>query len=189
MGFAVVADEVRALAKRSAQAAKETAALIEDSIGKSSRGVTFSAKVAASLADIVTKARQMDELINEIAAASSEQTLGITQINSAITHIDSLTQEAAGSSANMAQAASGLREQSGGMKEAIAELEFLIGRTAVAAPVPPDVAATVPTDRPVAAHRAARSAPRAVAAAEIPVAAPSTRKPETAAAPGTFNDF
>ena len=62
MGFAVVADEVRNLAQRSAQAAKETAAKIEGAINKTAQGVQINGKVAAALNDIVTKARQVDEL-------------------------------------------------------------------------------------------------------------------------------
>ncbi len=78
-GFAVVADEVRSLAQRSAQAARETADKIEDSINKSANGVQISAKVAASLREIVGKARQVDSIIAEIAQASSEQNGGIGQ--------------------------------------------------------------------------------------------------------------
>src|SRR5438876_1398291 len=70
MGFAVVADEVRNLAQRSAQAARETAERIEDSIKKSDHGVQISAKVEQGLQEIVTKARQVDELVAQIAAYS-----------------------------------------------------------------------------------------------------------------------
>ncbi|HYD83975.1 MAG TPA: methyl-accepting chemotaxis protein, partial [Opitutus sp.] len=92
MGFAVVAEEVRNLAQRSAEAAKETAARIEDSIQKSERGVAISAKVADSLGEIVTKARKVDELVAEIASASLEQSQGITQLNTAVTQMDRVTQ-------------------------------------------------------------------------------------------------
>ena len=68
MGFAVVAEEVRNLAQRSAQAAKETAAKIEGAISKTGQGVALSGKVAEALNDIVTKARQVDELAAEVAA-------------------------------------------------------------------------------------------------------------------------
>ena len=191
MGFAVVADEVRALAQRSAQAAKETSALVEDSIGKSSRGVEYSARVAGSLSNIVAKARQMDELINEIAAASSEQNQGISQINSAITQIDRTTQEAAGGSANMAEAANGLRQQSNGLKDAIAELEFLVGGTPPAAAV--ESHASAPEPQPVArmvtrpkSHRATTKA----AAAEMPFpGATHQSNARSAASSGMFNDF
>src|SRR6185436_17915358 len=76
-GFAVVAEEVRNLAQRSAQAARETTAKIEDSIKKSERGVVLNGKVASGLREIATKARQVDDLVAEIATASTEQNQGI----------------------------------------------------------------------------------------------------------------
>lgn len=72
-GFAVVADEVRSLAQRCTGAARETSAKIQDSIERSSEGVAVSAKVASSLTEIVGKARQVDELVGQIANASHEQ--------------------------------------------------------------------------------------------------------------------
>ena len=126
-GFAVVADEVRALAQRSAQSAKETTSLVEDSIRKSDRGVQFSEKVLTGLSEIVVKARQMDELINEIASASSEQSLGISQINSAVNQMDKVTQDAAASSSELAEASNGLQEQSGALTASVTKLEILVG--------------------------------------------------------------
>lgn len=126
-GFAVVADEVRALAQRSAQAAKETADKIEDSITKSQHGVAISTKVNASLTEIVGKARQMDELINEIAVATNEQSQGITQINSAISQMDRVTQSAAAGSSSVAQSAEELQAQSASLKAGIADLTKLVG--------------------------------------------------------------
>jgi methyl-accepting chemotaxis protein len=127
MGFAVVADEVRALAQRSAQAAKETTSKIEDSIAKSQHGVQISTKVNHSLTDIVAKARQMDDLINEIAVATNEQSHGIVQINSAIGQLDHVTQTTASSSASIAGSADELREQSSSLTSGIAELTQLVG--------------------------------------------------------------
>ena len=92
MGFAVVADEVRALAQRCAAAAKETTSQIEDSISKSAQGVQISAKVEESLEAIVAKARQVDDLVAEIATASKEQSQGISQVNMAVTEMDKVTQ-------------------------------------------------------------------------------------------------
>ena len=192
MGFAVVADEVRALAQRSAQSAKETSALIEDSIQKSSRGVEFSTKVSTSLNNIVEKARLMDELINEIAQASNEQNLGIIQINSAVSHLDQTTQSAAASSANMSEVANGLREQSQGLNDVITALESLIGsRTAPAQPaavVPTHPPVTKPAARPVATNRSARASTKAAAEIPFPGAAKG-RNTDNAVAAGTFVDF
>ena len=110
-GFAVVADEVRNLAQRSAQAAKETAEKIEDSIAKSANGVAISGKVTESLTQIVTKARQVDELVAEIATASREQSQGIDQVNTAVTQMDKVTQTNAASAEESASASEELTAQ------------------------------------------------------------------------------
>ena len=186
MGFAVVADEVRSLAQRSAVAAKETAAKIEDSVQKSQHGVQISAQVKASLSEIVTKARAMDELINEIAGATAEQTQGLTQINSAVAQLDQVTQGASAGSAIIAAAAGELQEQSESLSHGIASLKHLVGEGA--APAAP--AAPVPA-RPAAVRAAKKSArppaPRASSSriqseGEIPM-------PEAAAGMVTFKDF
>jgi hypothetical protein len=127
MGFAVVANEVRTLAQRSAQAAKETAAKIENAIGKIAQGVQISAKVGATLNDILTKAREMDELAAEVANASNEQTQGLVQINVAVGEMDKVTQSNAASAEECAAAAEELNAQAGAVKLAVAELTKLMG--------------------------------------------------------------
>jgi methyl-accepting chemotaxis protein len=127
MGFAVVADEVRNLAQRSAQAAKETANKIEGAIGKSAQGVEISNKVAQRLNEIVTKIRQVDELVSEVAGASREQTQGITQVNTAVGQMDKVTQSNAASAEESAAAAEELNAQAVAMKESVAELLQLVG--------------------------------------------------------------
>jgi methyl-accepting chemotaxis protein len=127
MGFAVVADEVRNLAQRSAQAARETADKIQDSITRSQHGVEISAKVAASLREIVEKARTVDELLGQIAAASVEQSQGISQVNSAVTQLDQVTQTNAGSAEENAGAAEHLNTQAAALKSAVGALAELVG--------------------------------------------------------------
>jgi methyl-accepting chemotaxis protein len=127
MGFAVVADEVRNLAQRSAQAAKETATKIEGAIEKTTQGVDLSQKVAGRLNEIVTKARQLDELAAEVANASNEQTQGIVQINAAVGEMDKVTQSNAANAEESAAAAEELNAQAGSMKVAVAELMMLVG--------------------------------------------------------------
>jgi len=127
MGFAVVADEVRNLAQRSAQAAKETAAKIEGAINNTGRGVDLSSLVAVALDDIVIKARQVDELITEVASASREQTQGITHIGTAVGQMDKVTQSNAATAEQSAAAAQELNAQSLAMKHAVAELISLVG--------------------------------------------------------------
>ena len=126
LGFAVVADEVRNLAQRSAQAAKETAQKIENSIQKTHRGADISVKVSSVLQEIVEKARQVDELVAEISTASKEQTLGIGQINIAITEMDKTTQTNAASAEESSSAATELNAQAAHLKETIEELSILI---------------------------------------------------------------
>jgi hypothetical protein len=128
-GFAVVADEVRSLAQRSAQAAKETAEKIENSIQKSHRGAQISEKVTASLSQIVVKARQVDELVGEIAAASKEQAQGIIQVNVAISQMDKITQSNAASAEESASASEELNAQAAALKGGVAELSQMVGIT------------------------------------------------------------
>ena len=127
LGFAVVADEVRNLARRSAEAAKETAAKIEGTIIRTAQGVELSAKVSQTLNDIVVKARQVDELAAEVAGASREQTEGITQINAAVGQMDKVTQSNAASAEESAAAAEELNSQAEMMKQSVAELLQLVG--------------------------------------------------------------
>jgi len=125
-GFAVVADEVRKLAQRSAQAAKETAAKIEDSIAKSANGVAISSKVTESLNLIVIKARLVDEIVAEIATASREQSQGISQVNSAVTQIDKVTQTNAASAEESASASGRLNAQAATLRKLVGELQDLV---------------------------------------------------------------
>jgi hemerythrin-like metal-binding protein len=130
LGFAVVADEVRNLARRSAEAAKETALKIEGAITRTAQGVELSGKVSQTLNDIVTKARQVDELAAEVAGASREQTEGIAQINAAVGQMDKVTQSNAASAEESAAAAAELNAQAGIMKQSVAELMELVGGAA-----------------------------------------------------------
>ena len=127
MGFAVVAEEVRNLALRSASAARETAEKIEDSIQKSSAGVQINAKVSLSLADIVTKARQADELVAQISIASNEQSQGIDQINSSVSQMDAMTQNNAAGAEESANVSADLRTQSTQLTQLVQELQTLVG--------------------------------------------------------------
>jgi uncharacterized phage infection (PIP) family protein YhgE len=89
--------------------------------------VEISTKVALTLNEIVTKARQVDELAAEVAGASHEQTQGITQINSAIGQMDKVTQSNAANAEESAAAAQELNAQAEVMKESVAELLQLVG--------------------------------------------------------------
>ena len=126
MGFAVVADEVRNLAQRSAHSAKETASKIEVAIQNGENGVVISQKVAKSLGVILERARQVDELVAEIATASQQQSQGLGQINSAVSQMDQVTQNNAGNAEETASAAAELNSQSASLRESVQNLRRLV---------------------------------------------------------------
>ena len=110
-GFAVVADEVRALSIRAAEAAKQTAALIEESVGHTQKGVTVTAQVQETFVDIAKRASRVGEVMAEISAASEQQTLGIGQVNTAVEQMNAVTQQTAATAEESASAAEELTSQ------------------------------------------------------------------------------
>jgi methyl-accepting chemotaxis protein len=126
MGFAVVAEEVRNLAQRSAQAAKDTAAIIESNIELSEKGVDISGRVNDSLKDIYDEAHKMNELLDEIAAASQEQTQGIGQINKAMAQMEQVVQTNAATAQESAAASEELSSQAMNMKDIVNSLVKLV---------------------------------------------------------------
>ena len=122
LGFAVVADEVRNLAQRCAGAAKETADKISASTEKSEQGARISEKMAANLAAIVEKTRQLDERIAEIAQSSHEQSEGIGQLNTAVASMDKITQDNAALAEESSASAEELKSQAEQVRLAVAEL-------------------------------------------------------------------
>ena len=127
LGFSVVADEVRALAGRCAEASRETAVKITAAISNSAQGVEVSAKVSLALNEIDAKARQMDELAAAVSTASKEQSLGITQISTAVAEMDKLTQSNAATAEEVAAAAHQLAAQADETYNAVAALLKLVG--------------------------------------------------------------
>ena len=109
-GFAVVASEVRNLASRSAGAAKEIKALIQDSVGKVTEGSKLVDESGKVLDEIVMRVKTVTDVVAEIASSSREQAAGIEQVNSAVTAMDAMTQQNAAlveQAAGAAQALSG----------------------------------------------------------------------------------
>jgi methyl-accepting chemotaxis protein len=126
-GFAVVADEVRALAQRCAQAARETANKLEESVTNANRGVEVTGRVADSLKRTVDNAGKVAQLVGEIAGASNEQSKGIAQVTTAVAQMDRVTQANAGNAEETAAAAEELNAQSVALKEAVTRLQQLVG--------------------------------------------------------------
>ena len=124
-GFAVVADEVRSLAQRCANAARETAAKIEDSVQKSQQGSEISARVAHSFEEIQGNVQHLDTLVAEIATATTEQSQGINQVALAVTQMDRVTQSNAASSEESASASEELSAQARTLKEAVYTVQRL----------------------------------------------------------------
>jgi methyl-accepting chemotaxis protein len=131
-GFAVVAEEVRNLAMRSAEAARNTAALIEQSVQHSSNGVTIAAEVARSLSEIAGVSSKVNMLVGEISVSNREQSQGITQINAAAQQMDKVTQRNAAAAEESAAAAEELNSQSEHLRSIVAGLSELVGSVAVA---------------------------------------------------------
>jgi len=126
-GFAVVADEVRNLAIRAADAAKNTADLIEGTVKKINEGSEIVTKTNEAFIQVAESASKVGELVGEIAAASNEQAQGIDQINTAVTQMDQVTQQNAANAEESASASEEMSAQAEQMKGMVGELMALVG--------------------------------------------------------------
>lgn len=129
-GFAVVAEEVRNLAYKSAQAAKNTAELIERSQTESDRGLSVATEMSERLEKISSSVSDVSTLVVEISAASDEQATGIKQINTAMSEMDKTVQNNASSSEETASAAEELTSQAEELNYMVDRLMLIIGKTA-----------------------------------------------------------
>ena len=123
-GFAVVAEEVRNLAARSAQAARETADLIEGSVAKAENGVGIAQRTAEALSEIVTGITKTTDLVAEIAAASNEQSQGIGQINQGLNQIESVTQQNTANAEESAAASEELASQAQQLNKLLTQFQL-----------------------------------------------------------------
>ncbi|MBC2604963.1 methyl-accepting chemotaxis protein [Pelagicoccus albus] len=125
-GFAVVADEVRGLAQRCASAAKDTESQIEDSILRSERGVEISSRVGESFENILSKARSVNDLVEEISTASQEQTQSISQINGAVGELNRDIQVNSSTAEEAASTSEELSSQAETMQHTVMELQRIL---------------------------------------------------------------
>lgn len=126
MGFAVVAEEVRNLAQRSAQAAKDTAGMIENNIELSEKGVNVTQMIRETLSEITIQAKKMSDLMAEVAASSQEQSQGISQINKALVQMETVVQQNAANAEESASASEELSAQARNLKGMIQQLVILV---------------------------------------------------------------
>jgi methyl-accepting chemotaxis protein len=125
-GFAVVADEVRNLAMRAAEAAKNTAVLIEESVKKIKSGTGIVDRTNQAFGKVNSEAKKIEHLVGEIAAASQEQAQGIEQTNKAISEMNKIVQSNAASAEESASASEEMYGQAEFMKATVASLSGLI---------------------------------------------------------------
>ncbi|MCL4665822.1 methyl-accepting chemotaxis protein [Burkholderia pseudomallei] len=129
-GFAVVAGEVRSLAQRSATAAKEIKQLIDASVERVNNGSALVGQAGETMTEILQAVRRVTDIMGEIAAASEEQSSGISQVGRAVTQMDEMTQQNAALVEEAAAAASSLQEQAARLRESVSA--FQVGDGAAA---------------------------------------------------------
>ncbi|MBN1411749.1 MAG: hypothetical protein JW969_12955 [Spirochaetales bacterium] len=129
MGFAVVADEVKNLANRSAEAAKDTASMIEESIKRTEQGMEIATKLAETFKQILNNAKKVSEMSKEVETASRQQDSGINQVNKAIVQFDEVVQNNANSAEETASSAEEMTAQAENLKGIVETLtELVTGR-------------------------------------------------------------
>ncbi|MGV8894296.1 MAG: methyl-accepting chemotaxis protein [Burkholderiaceae bacterium] len=131
-GFAVVATEVRSLAQRSAFAAKEIKALIDNSVRQVDQGSTLVNNAGQTMDDIVSSVRQVADIMGQITTASQEQSAGIEQVNQAIGQMDTMTQQNAALVEQAAAATESMQDQAAELAQAVSV--FKLGHEAKAVP-------------------------------------------------------
>ena len=194
MGFAVVADEVRNLAARSAEAAKNTQALLENSTARLAETEAHFREANEAISLNAQLGKKVSDLVAEISAASREQAQGIEQINTAVGQMDSVTQSNAANAEESASATQVLNSQAEAMHTAVDELLALVGsaQRSVVPATDEAVGRQPAAKRPITA-KASRTngvgAPsRTAPAPAVPDVRVANRRAETSLA-GDFKEF
>ncbi|WP_254460898.1 methyl-accepting chemotaxis protein [Xanthomonas sacchari] len=172
-GFAVVASEVRTLAQRSANAAKEIKALIDDSVTRVAEGSSLVDQAGSTMQEIVASVQRVTDIMGEISAASQEQSAGIEQVNQTVTQMDESTQQNAALVEEATAAARSMEQQSVELTQAVALFKLEGTHAAAPSPAPSPSRArnvaptTTRSPRPQTAAAPARRAPAFAAAVAL----------------------
>jgi methyl-accepting chemotaxis protein len=194
MGFAVVADEVRKLAQRSAQAARDTAGLIDASLTRTQAGTKTVQQVADAIGAITESVSKVKVLVDEVSAASQQQSQGIEQVTQAIAQMEKVTQTTAATAEESAASSEELNAQAEQALRLVEQLKAVVGSGTVSATAeaPAPAAAAAPT---AAAKAPARMSPASASGRVVRMPAPKAVSPAEAAIPfgdedtGTFGRF
>jgi methyl-accepting chemotaxis protein len=181
-GFAVVASEVRNLAQRSAGAAKEIKELIGNSVEQVDIGAKLVQQAGSTMTDVVASVRRVTDIMGEITSASSEQSIGIDQVNTAITQMDEVTQQNAALVEQAAAAAASMQEQAARLAEVASSFKLGSDGMRHAALAAPKSRAALPPTRPAA------PAPKRLASRPALVKT-STSKPATVGGDKEWEEF
>jgi hypothetical protein len=190
MGFAVVADEVRALAQRSAQAARDTAELIETSMQRSNDGQARMVQVTAAMQAITASTGEVKTLIDQVSNASRQQAQGIDQVSRAIAQMERVTHATAATAAESAAASDELKQQAAASKTLVARLAGLVDGGHVAAPTAAPKGGAALVSKQAFVSKQAERLP-----VHVPAAAPADPAPtdvddaEAPAPTGTYGTF
>ncbi len=125
-GFAVVADEVRNLAQRSAQAARDTATLIEGTVTRVHNGSEIATTLDANFREIDDGAQDVGKLVAHISTATSEQAQGVDQVNTAVAQMDKVTQSNAAAAEECAGTAEELTSQASSLHDMVGDLVAVV---------------------------------------------------------------
>jgi methyl-accepting chemotaxis protein len=172
-GFAVVASEVRNLAQRSATAAKEIKALIQDSVRKVDAGSELVNRSGQTLTEIVASVKRVTDIVGEIAAASQQQAVGIEQVTKAMAQMDQVTQTNSAQTEELSSTSQTLAGHAGQMQAMVARFVLESGTRRAAAP----------------AKTTAKTPPRPEGSARHSLAKLSSQVSKSTPAPAVFEEF